>query len=236
LNIERGDPSSVDARPGQTVRLLCRVDASPSRTVEWHRDGRPLYSVRHIMHADGSLKINWVQDQDAGLYTCRASNGRDQDFRQVQLTVRGALKITRPPQNLHVASSGTAEFPCVTANANIRWTRNGIPLRADGEHIDISPDGTLTLHNVQLGDSGTYTCNVYSGSHSVSASAELTVTSVEPVVQPTDHDSVCVDQPELANCDLIVQANLCSNQYYSSFCCSSCSKHWSRNQHLQQQG
>ncbi|XP_038637686.1 papilin isoform X1 [Scyliorhinus canicula] len=239
LNIERGDPSSVDARPGQTVRLLCRVDASPSRTVEWHRDGRPLYSVRHIMHSDGSLKINWVQDQDAGLYTCRASNGRDQDFRHVQLTVQaGALKITRPPQNLRVASSGTAEFPCVVsaANANIRWTRNGIPLRADGEHIDISPDGTLTLHNVQLGDSGTYTCNVYSGSHSVSASAELTVTSVEPVVQPTDHDSVCVDQPELANCDLIVQANLCSNQYYSSFCCSSCSKHWSRNQHLQQQG
>uniref|UniRef100_UPI00398F7257 papilin isoform X2 n=1 Tax=Pristiophorus japonicus TaxID=55135 RepID=UPI00398F7257 len=331
LNIERGDPSSVDARPGQSVRLWCRVDASPTRIVEWHRDGRPIYSTRHVEHSDGSLAISRVQEQDAGLYTCRASNGRDQGFRQVQLNVqaaahirptlsvvearvgfsaqlpclaeglprpqvfwerngarlgattrprltqlddqslrftsvvpsdageyvcvahnnvgpvqrkvvqlkvKGELKISGPPQNLRVASSGTAEFPCVVsaANANIRWTRNGIPLRADGEHIYISPDGTLTLHNVQLGDSGTYTCNAYSGSHSVSASAELTVTSAEPVVQPTTHDSVCVDLPELANCDLIVQANLCSNQYYSSFCCSSCSKHWSRNQHLQQQG
>ncbi|XP_067847556.1 papilin-like [Heptranchias perlo] len=331
LHIERGDPSSVDARPGQTVRLLCRVDASPSRTVEWHRDGRPIYSTRHVEHSDGSLVISQVREQDAGLYTCRASNGRDQDFRQVQLNVqaathirpilsvveawvgfstqlpcpaeglprpqvfwerngarlgattrprltqlddqslrftsvvpsdageyvcvahnnvgpvqrkvvelkvKGELKITGPPQHLRVASRGTAEFPCVVSavNANVRWTRNGIPLRADGEHIYISSDGTLTLYNVQLGDSGTYTCNAYSGSHSVSASAELTVTSTEPVVQPTAHDSLCVDLPELANCDLIVQANLCSNQYYSSFCCSSCSKHLSRNQHRQQQG
>lgn len=35
----------------------------------------------------------------------------------------------------------------------------------------------------------------------------------------------CVDQPELANCELIVYARLCSNSYYSSFCCASCARH-----------
>ena len=35
----------------------------------------------------------------------------------------------------------------------------------------------------------------------------------------------CVDQPDLANCDLIVYARLCSNSYYSSFCCASCTRH-----------
>lgn len=38
----------------------------------------------------------------------------------------------------------------------------------------------------------------------------------------------CVDQPELANCELIVYARLCSNSYYSSFCCASCTRHTQR--------
>ncbi|XP_059505359.1 papilin isoform X2 [Stegostoma tigrinum] len=270
LNIDRSDPSLVSSRPGQTVRLLCRVDAFPSPRIEWHKDGRLLFSARHRQQPDGSLLISSVQDQDGGLYTCRASNRHSQASRQVQLNiqvaahirpvsvieawvgfsaqlpcpaeewprprvfwerdgtrigpaaqprltqlddqslrftsvmpsdageyvcvtqntvgllqrmvvelkVKGELKIIGPPQDLHVALRGTAEFPCVvsSSNANVQWTRNGIPLRTDGEHIYISPDGILTLHNVQLEDSGTYTCNVYSGSHSVSASAELTVT------------------------------------------------------------
>lgn len=39
----------------------------------------------------------------------------------------------------------------------------------------------------------------------------------------------CVDQPELANCELIVYARLCSNSYYSSFCCASCTRHSQKN-------
>lgn len=39
----------------------------------------------------------------------------------------------------------------------------------------------------------------------------------------------CVDQPELANCELIVYARLCSNSYYSSFCCASCARHSQKN-------
>lgn len=35
----------------------------------------------------------------------------------------------------------------------------------------------------------------------------------------------CVDQPHLANCDLILQAQLCGNEYYSSFCCASCARY-----------
>lgn len=42
----------------------------------------------------------------------------------------------------------------------------------------------------------------------------------------------CVDQPELANCELIVYARLCSNSYYSSFCCASCTRHSRGNDRL----
>ncbi|KAA8579232.1 hypothetical protein FQN60_007173 [Etheostoma spectabile] len=45
-----------------------------------------------------------------------------------------------------------------------------------------------------------------------------------------------MDQPELANCELIVYARLCSNSYYSSFCCASCTRHSQNNGRLGFQG
>lgn len=46
----------------------------------------------------------------------------------------------------------------------------------------------------------------------------------------------CVDQPHLANCELILQAQLCTNEYYSSFCCASCSRYQSQDSPSRQQG
>ena len=54
--------------------------------------------------------------------------------------------------------------------------------------------------------------------------------------QPRDPSRDCVDQPELANCGLILQARLCGNAYYSSFCCASCSRVQPPAQPIWQQG
>lgn len=57
-----------------------------------------------------------------------------------------------------------------------------------------------------------------------------------PVAQPWDSSRDCMDQPELANCGLILQAQLCGNEYYSSFCCASCSRFQPHAQPIWQQG
>lgn len=56
------------------------------------------------------------------------------------------------------------------------------------------------------------------------------------VTQPRDPSRECIDQPELANCDLILQARLCGNEYYSRFCCASCSRFQPHAQPVWQQG
>lgn len=90
----------------------------------------------------------------------------------------------------------------------------------------MSSDGSLVINKVKPSDEGTYTCNAYTGIYSVSATAEVRVIkdAVADAVPPE-----CFDQPELANCKLIVYARLCSNSYYSSFCCASCARHSKRN-------
>lgn len=60
--------------------------------------------------------------------------------------------------------------------------------------------------------------------------------SVATAAQPLDPGKECIDQPELANCDLILKAQLCGNEYYSSFCCASCSRYQPHTQPIWQQG
>uniref|UniRef100_A0A8C8R5M9 Papilin n=1 Tax=Pelusios castaneus TaxID=367368 RepID=A0A8C8R5M9_9SAUR len=236
LRMDKNEPSMVDANIGERVSLPCRVEASPALSIEWQKDGQPLSSPRHRQQPDGTLVISRVGPEDAGYFTCVASNGRDRDQRQVQLQTLGELRITGLGPSLTVSEGANAQLQCrVTGNnVNVRWSRNGVPMQADGHHIHLSPDGSLIINNAGAGDEGSYTCNAYRGSSSVSASTEVKV--IKRRLDAVDVTRVCVDQPHLANCDLILQAQLCTNEYYSSFCCASCSRYQPQNSPARQQG
>ncbi|XP_055292746.1 papilin isoform X2 [Moschus berezovskii] len=238
VRLDRSQPGVLDARPGQRVRLTCRAEGFPPPTVEWQRDGQPLSSPRHQLQSDGSLVISRVAVEDGGFYTCVAFNRHDRDQRWVQLRVLGELTITGLPSTMAVPEGDTARLLCVVAgeSVNIRWSRNGLPVRADGHRVHQSPDGTLLIHNLRARDEGSYTCSAYRGSQAVSRSTEVKVVPPVLAAQPRDPSRDCVDQPELANCDLILQARLCGNEYYSSFCCASCSRAQPPAQPVWQQG
>ncbi|XP_042636957.1 papilin [Orycteropus afer afer] len=226
LRLDRNQPGVVDASPGQRARLTCHAEGFPPPTIEWQKDGQTLSSPRHQLQPDGSLVIDHVAVEDGGFYLCVGFNGQDRDQQWVQLRVLGELTITGLPSTVTVSEGDTARLLCVVAgeSVNIRWSRNGLPVRADGHHVHQSPDGTLLIYNSRARDEGSYTCSAYRGSQAVSRSTEVKVVPSAPTVQPRDPGRECIDQPELANCDLILQAQLCGNEYYSSFCCASCSR------------
>ncbi|RLW10538.1 hypothetical protein DV515_00002252 [Chloebia gouldiae] len=233
LKMDKSEPTVVEANVGERVRLPCTVEASPALTIEWQKDGQPLSSPRHRQQSDGALVISRVSSEDIGFFSCIASKGRERDQRQVLLRPRGELRITGLLPSITVPEGGTAQLHCTVTgnNVNIRWSRNGVPMRGDGHHIHLSQDGSLTISNVQEADEGSYTCSAYSSSSSVSASSEVKVLRSRPsttVSHTVDLGRECVDQPHLANCDLILQAQLCGNEYYSSFCCASCARHRSQ--------
>ncbi|XP_054423289.1 papilin isoform X2 [Pteronotus mesoamericanus] len=238
LRLDQNQPAMVDAHPGQRIRLTCRAEGFPPAAIEWQRDGQTLSSPRHQQQPDGSLVISEVAAEDGGFYACVAFNGQDRAQRWVQLRVLGELTITGLPSTVTVPEGDTARLPCVVAgeSVNIRWSRNGLPIWPDGHRVHQSPDGTLLIHNLRARDEGSYTCSTYRGSQAVSRSTEVKVLPPAQATQERDPGRDCIDQPELANCELILQAQLCGNEYYSSFCCASCSRVQPHAQPVWQQG
>lgn len=228
LRLDQNQPGVVDAHPGQRVRLTCRAEGFPPPTIQWQRDGQVLSSPRYQLQSDGSLVIGHVAAEDSGFYACVAFNGRDREQRWVQLRVRdpGALTITGLPSTVTVPEGDTARLLCTVAgdSVNVRWSRNGLPVQADGHRVYQSPDGTLLIHNLRARDEGSYTCSAFRGSQAISRSTEVKMTQPALPTHPRGSPRDCTDQPELANCELILQAQLCGNEYYSSFCCASCSR------------
>ncbi|XP_056151422.1 papilin [Lampris incognitus] len=228
FSIERSGSSLLEMRAGQTARLPCQIvppSALLSVNIRWTRDGQSLTDPRFTQHSDGALTIGQLRSDDSGVYTCTASTHHQLEQRQLQLRVLADLRITTAPNNILVSQGSTAMLPCVVSgeNVNVGWSRNGIPVRPDGSTVFLSSDGSLILNDVQPADEGTYTCNAYTGIYSVSATAEVRV--IKETHPGSDVPPECVDQPELANCELIVFARLCTNSYYSSFCCASCTRH-----------
>ncbi|XP_020841996.1 papilin isoform X2 [Phascolarctos cinereus] len=240
LSFDRNQPGVVDATVGQRVQLPCRAFGYPPPVIEWQKDGQPPSSPRHQQQPDGSLVISRATTEDGGFYTCIAFNGREREQRWVQLRILGELKIIGLQPSVTVPEGEDTQLHCVVIgdNVNVRWSRNGVPVRGDGHRIHLSQDGTLVINNTQARDEGSYTCSAYSETQAVSRSTEVKVIRPRPsaVEPPRDPSRECIDQPELANCDLILQAQLCGNEYYSSFCCASCSRYQPHARPVWQQG
>ncbi|XP_076407132.1 papilin isoform X1 [Peromyscus maniculatus bairdii] len=238
LRLDRTQPGVVDASPGQQIRLTCHAEVFPTPIIEWQRDGQLVSSPRHQPQPDGSLVISRVAAEDSGFYACVAFNGQDRDQHWVQLRVLGELTITGLPPVMTVPEGDTARLLCVVdgESVNIRWSRNGLPVQADGHRVYQSPDGTLLIHNLQPRDEGSYTCSAYRGSQAVSRSTKVKVALPGSAARSGNPGSECIDQPELANCALILQGQFCGNEYYSSFCCASCSRFQPNAQPVGQQG
>ncbi|XP_043838694.1 papilin isoform X2 [Dromiciops gliroides] len=241
LSFDRNQPGVVDASVGQRVQLPCRTLGYPPPVIEWQKDGQPPSSPRHQQQPDGSLVISRATMEDGGIYTCIAFNGRERDQRWVQLRIMGELKIIGLLPTVTVPEGEDTQLHCVVIgdNVNVRWSRNGVPVRGDGYRIHLSQDGTLVINNTRARDEGSYTCSAYSETQAVSRSTEVKVIRPRPletVEQPGDPGRECIDQPELANCDLILQAQLCGNEYYSRFCCASCSRYQPHARPVWQQG
>jgi len=151
--------------------------------------------------ADGTLQITDVRQEDEGFYVCSAFSVVDSSTVRVFLQVSSVDERPPPiiqigPANQTLPKGSVATLPCrATGNPTprIKWFHNGHPvqtgnrysviqgssLRVDGKIKEIVwfliPYNMLILLDLQLGDSGTYTCTASGERGETSWAATLTV-------------------------------------------------------------
>ncbi|XP_047120499.1 hemicentin-2 [Schistocerca piceifrons] len=154
--VEVGPENPYRVERDGTATLRCSVDARPRATsIEWSREG-------HVMASTEQLTVSRVTLQDAGRYTCSASNGLDRPGQaDVLLEVLYAPMVSIDSgaggtvSHREVEEGETVKIRCnVSSNpapVTVEWVREGHPEFRQNGH-------TLLLSRITAEAAGTYTC------------------------------------------------------------------------------
>uniref|UniRef100_A0A7N5KTI0 Hemicentin 2 n=1 Tax=Ailuropoda melanoleuca TaxID=9646 RepID=A0A7N5KTI0_AILME len=180
---------------GQEVRLDCEADGQPPPDVTWLKDGGPLDQgvgphLRFYLDG-GTLVLKGLKAEDSGAYTCVAHNAAGEDARLHTVSV-----LVPPTIEQWAESSGTlvsrpgelVTMACpVQGSAPIRvsWLKDGLPLPLSQRTRLHSSGRTLRISQVQLADSGVFTCVAASPAGVTDRNFTLQV-HVPPVLEPVE--------------------------------------------------
>ncbi|XP_076093735.1 hemicentin-1-like isoform X1 [Mytilus galloprovincialis] len=153
------------------VRLPCESDGLPKPIITWEKNGQPFPTtgLRHTMQEQGTIEFVSVQLEDAGDYTCQASNPAGNATRHVSLAVQVKPKMrNQDPVELSVVVGQSVELPCdveAYPPPRIMWQKGASILaefpetiQSSNSNYQIIDNSTLRMLKTDVSDSGIYIC------------------------------------------------------------------------------
>ncbi|XP_028327904.1 obscurin-like, partial [Gouania willdenowi] len=156
-------PHNTKALEGETVTLACTT-SHPNAPVTWTRNNQVLQAgLKYDMRQNGAfhqLRIHNLRMDDSGTYTCDTGDAQC----DVTVTVEGTPAFFHKELTNQEAMEGEhAILNCELSKPGVQveWRKGGVVLQA-GHKYKMRQDGKfqeLQIHNVELEDSGYYTCD-----------------------------------------------------------------------------
>ncbi|KAK2497109.1 hypothetical protein MC885_006689 [Smutsia gigantea] len=153
---------------GQEVRLDCEADGQPPPDVAWLKDGDPLGQGTgpHLrFYLDGSsLVLKDLRASDSGAYTCLAHSAAGEDARLHTVNVLVPPTIEQGTEGTGTLLSQPGELVTMACPVrgsppiHVSWLKDGLPLPLSQRTLLHSSGRTLRISQVQLADSGVFTC------------------------------------------------------------------------------
>ncbi|XP_037533776.1 myopalladin [Nematolebias whitei] len=185
-------PGDMMAHEGKLCRLDCKVSGLPSPELMWLVNGRPIYPDllhRMLVRENGvhSLVIDPLTQNDAGTYTCIASNKAGQSSFNLELKVV-EKEMKQPPQfveklqNMGIPEGIPIRLECRVAGTPpplIFWKKDNETISKTKDRISMSQDATgyvcLLIQPTTKDDAGWYTVAARNDAGVVSCTCRLDI-------------------------------------------------------------
>ncbi|XP_036382492.1 hemicentin-1 [Megalops cyprinoides] len=176
---------------GAEVHITCSATGSPPPQVFWSHENLFLTSRRRVtVSKHGALTIREAVPEDAGNYTCLASNGAGTAAQSVSLRYAEPPSISATRQTVLAVAGGDAMLECKATGDPlplVKWLKGDLQV-ATLPFAEQDPHrGTLHIRGVQERDGGEFSCVASSSAGSSSATVTLEV-GVPPQFSVTPSD------------------------------------------------
>ncbi|KAK3087485.1 hypothetical protein FSP39_006555 [Pinctada imbricata] len=175
--------TQVTVRQSRNIFLECRAAGEPKPKITWLKDGEELPSNNYRIRKSisGWLFVLYTTLDDAGVYTCIASNDAGSDTMDITLTVQVPPSIEKRNEILTGTLGSTFEIRCNATGVpmpQFDWLVNGRQISPGGRFRMDS--GSLFITDLKAEDTGTYTCTASNilGSDSMSRTLRVPVPPV----------------------------------------------------------
>ncbi|ESO02276.1 hypothetical protein HELRODRAFT_161527 [Helobdella robusta] len=183
------EPSNMTVAEDQSAMLHCKVSGAPKPHLMWQKSPQLFILSQDVdndvytFHHNGSLEIKKVSKKDQDVYSCYLQNKFGTTVSSSYLNVIDRTRITTLPISQEVNASSDVTFSCsATTDSSmldkleIKWLFNDNPIEASNSRYRLENNNELlVLPNVQVGDSGSYTCVAGNGIDEVNKLATLIV-------------------------------------------------------------
>ncbi|KAM4812745.1 hemicentin-1 [Urocitellus parryii] len=150
---------------GSSTSMTCFTDGTPSPSVSWLRDGRPLGLDAHLSISTQGMVLQLIKAEtgDSGTYTCIASNDAGEVRKHFNLKVLEPPHIngSGKPEEISIIVNNPLELACNASGIpapKITWMKDGRPLLQTDQMQTLGGGTVLQISSAQVEDTGRYTC------------------------------------------------------------------------------